>query len=75
MFEIYLSGMIFVVIMIIEKIDPDSPLFKRSKPFMPETNLTRLVLANKSKSLRTIILAHIIRQFELEKGDQLEWSL
>ena len=54
MFEIYLSGMIFVVIMIIEKIDPDSPLFKRSKPFMPETNLTRLVLANKSKSLRIL---------------------
>ena len=42
---------------------------------MPETNLTRLVLANKSKSLRTTIPAHIIRQFELEEGDQLEWSL
>lgn len=42
---------------------------------MPETNLTRLVLANKSKSLRTTIPAHIIRQFELNEGDQLEWSL
>ena len=42
---------------------------------MPETNLTRLVLANKSKSLRTTIPAHIIRQFDLKEGDQLEWSL
>ena len=42
---------------------------------MLETNLTRLVLANKSKSLRTTVPAHIIRQFDLKKGDQLEWSL
>ncbi len=42
---------------------------------MPETNVTRLVLANKSNSLRTTIPAHIIRQFKLREGDQLEWSL
>ncbi len=42
---------------------------------MPETNVTRLVLANKSNSLRTTIPAHIIRQFELKEGDQLEWIL
>lgn len=42
---------------------------------MPETNVTRLVLANKSNSLRTTIPSHIIRQFDLKEGDQLEWSL
>lgn len=42
---------------------------------MPETNLTRLVLANKSNSLRTTIPAHIIRQFDLKEGDQIEWTL
>jgi len=42
---------------------------------MPETSLTRLVLANKSNSLRTTIPAHIIRQFDLKEGDQIEWTL
>ena len=36
---------------------------------------TNLVIANKSDSLRTTVPSHIIKQFKLKAGDQLEWSL
>ena len=36
---------------------------------------TNLVLANKSKSLRTTIPASIVKQFGLVVKDQLEWNL
>ena len=36
---------------------------------------TNLVIANKSDSLRTTVPAHIIKQFKLKAGDQLEWNL
>ena len=36
---------------------------------------TNLVIANKSDSLRTTVPAHIIKQFKLKAGDQLEWDL
>ena len=36
---------------------------------------TNLVIANKSDSLRTTVPSHIIKQFKLKAGDQLEWNL
>lgn len=36
---------------------------------------TNLVVANQSDSLRTTVPGHIIEQFGLAKGDQLEWIL
>ena len=36
---------------------------------------TNLVTANKSDSLRTTVPSHIIKQFKLKAGDQLEWNL
>ena len=36
---------------------------------------TSLVIANKSDSLRTTVPSHIIKQFKLKAGDQLEWNL
>ena len=36
---------------------------------------TNLVMANKSDSLRTTVPSHIIRQFELRAGDQIEWNM
>ena len=36
---------------------------------------TNLVIANKIDSLRTTVPAHIIKQFKLKAGDQLEWDL
>ena len=42
---------------------------------MAKTTVTRLVSANNTGSLRTTIPAHIIRQFDLAAGDQIEWGL
>ena len=36
---------------------------------------TNLVLANKSESLRTTVPSHIVKQFKLKQGDQLDWEL
>ena len=36
---------------------------------------TNLVIANKSDSLRTTVPSHIIKQFKLKAGDQLEGNL
>lgn len=36
---------------------------------------TNLVVANQSDSLRTTVPTHIIEQFGLSRGDQLEWII
>lgn len=36
---------------------------------------TNLVVANQTTSLRTTVPAHIVEQFGLQDGDQLEWIL
>ncbi len=36
---------------------------------------TNLVHANKSNSLRVTIPSHIVKQFNLLAGDQIEWDL
>ena len=42
---------------------------------MPETDVTKLVTANVSKSLRSTVPAYIVRQFELKEGDRIKWEL
>ncbi|MDE0090096.1 MAG: AbrB family transcriptional regulator [Thaumarchaeota archaeon] len=42
---------------------------------MPETDVTKLVTANISKSLRSTVPAYIVRQFELKEGDRIKWEL
>lgn len=42
---------------------------------MPSTNRTRLIEANQTNSLRTTIPSHIVKQFDLKKGDEIEWSI
>ena len=39
------------------------------------TEKTNLVLANKSKSLRTTIPVSVVRQFKLAVKDQMAWDL
>ena len=42
---------------------------------MPETDVTKLVSANISKSLRATVPAYIVRQFSLREGDQIRWEI
>ena len=42
---------------------------------MPETDVTKLVTANISKSLRSTVPAYIVRQFKLKEGDRIKWEL
>ena len=36
---------------------------------------TNLVWANRSRSLRTTVPSHIVKQFKLGVGDKLDWEL
>ena len=36
---------------------------------------TNLVMANQSDSLRTTVPSHIVRQFDLKAGDQIDWKM
>lgn len=38
-------------------------------------DITTLVKANNTKSLRTTIPANIVKQFQLTESDELEWVL